>query len=238
MLDPLLQLGTSFTLGLATPLSAVCVLPLYPAFLAYLARKGDGRSARLLGAVVAAGVLAFMLTVGLLVTTLLQRSLTGVVETVSPAAFALIGAVGLLLLLDIDLSTVLPELDEPRFRNPWLEAFGFGFFFGAIVIPCNPGFIAAFFARSLLLQSPAANVAHVTAFGLGIAAPLLAFAVLPQQYSSRTIALLNRRQSLINRGAGTIMVLVAVYYLGCVFGIVSIGPLCDLTKTFAHAFSP
>ena len=35
----LINLGSTFLLGLLTPLTAVCVLPLYPGFLSFLSRK-------------------------------------------------------------------------------------------------------------------------------------------------------------------------------------------------------
>jgi cytochrome c-type biogenesis protein len=39
MLNLFVNLGTSFFLGLITPLTAVCVLPLYPGFITYLANQ-------------------------------------------------------------------------------------------------------------------------------------------------------------------------------------------------------
>ena len=38
---------TSFVLGLLTPLTAVCVLPLYPGFLAYLSNKLSGNESKI-----------------------------------------------------------------------------------------------------------------------------------------------------------------------------------------------
>jgi cytochrome c-type biogenesis protein len=60
------QLFGSFALGLATPLTAVCVLPLYPGFLAYLSNQsGEARlSIGPLAGLMATGVIAFMLLLG------------------------------------------------------------------------------------------------------------------------------------------------------------------------------
>jgi len=38
-MNTLLNLASSFVLGLLTPLTAVCVLPLYPGFLSFLSGK-------------------------------------------------------------------------------------------------------------------------------------------------------------------------------------------------------
>jgi cytochrome c-type biogenesis protein len=59
-----------------------------------------------------------------------------------------------------------------------LTAFLFGFFFGAIVIPCNPGFIAAFFARALLVDNVVSSMSNFLFFGIGLSFPLLVFSVI------------------------------------------------------------
>lgn len=42
MVSLLADLSTSFILGLLTPITALCVLPLYPGFLAYLSNQISG----------------------------------------------------------------------------------------------------------------------------------------------------------------------------------------------------
>ncbi|PSH00972.1 MAG: cytochrome C biogenesis protein, partial [Nanohaloarchaea archaeon SW_7_46_7] len=152
------DLSTSFLLGLATPLTALCVIPLYPSFISYLSKQLDSDTSSntylFFGLLVVAGVISFMLTLGLVFSTFLQSSLTSVIEVVSPAAFALLGLMGLAMILDIDFQKFMPSKSTPQFENPLLNAYAFGFFFGAIIIPCNPAFIATFFARALLFQSP------------------------------------------------------------------------------------
>lgn len=66
------QAATSFTLGPATPLSAVCIVPLYPGFLAFLSNQDkNAPSIAVLRVLVALGVTAFMATVGVVFTTIL-----------------------------------------------------------------------------------------------------------------------------------------------------------------------
>lgn len=216
------QLGSSFALGLATPLTAVCVLPLYPSFLAYLSNQAEERrlSGTLLSLLVASGVISFMLVVGLLFTTVLETSLTTVVGVVSPVAFALLGLGSLLLLADIEFSKFLPTVQPPQSSHPIASAYGYGFFFGAIVVPCNPGFIAVFFARAFLFSDPAGSLLNFLAFGTGIAAPLVILATVSDRWQSRVMRTLTGNQSLINRVMGALMLAVSVYYLVFVFEVV------------------
>jgi cytochrome c biogenesis protein CcdA len=93
-----------FVIGVATPLSAACVLPLYPAFIAYLASAGDGdraRSPAVLGLLVVAGVLTFMTLMGVLTIIVLGDGLRIVVEGVSPIAFTVMAVVGVVLSVGI-----------------------------------------------------------------------------------------------------------------------------------------
>ncbi len=219
----LAELLSSFTLGLLTPLTAACVLPLYPGFIAYLSKQFSGEESRktyaLFGLLVVLGVMSFMLLLGIVFSTLLQRSLTGVIEIVSPVAFLLLGLISIGLILDIEFWNRLPSYQGPRSDNPLLNAFGFGFFFGAIIIPCNPAFIAAFFARAFLFQSPVFSVFNFVLFGLGIGFPLLVFSLISSSWSKKIVQTLTMHQTRINRVTGLIMFAVAFYYLFGVFDI-------------------
>lgn len=216
------QLLGSFALGLATPLTAVCVLPLYPGFLAYLSTRSDDVRLPIgwLAALVGAGVVAFMLLLGIVFTTVLEVSLTNVVGVVSPVAFAVLGAASLLLLADVEVGRVFPSVEPPQSRHPVGSAFGYGFFFGAIVVPCNPGFIAVFFARAFLFTDPVASILHFLLFGTGIAAPLVGLATVSGRWQSHLLSILTRHRSSVNRATGAVMLAVAVYYLVVVFRVV------------------
>ncbi len=210
-------------LGLLTPLTAVCVLPLYPGFLSYLASKVDVDKSKhyplILGSLVVSGVLAFMLILGLLFTTIFQVSLTSIISIISPIAFGILGIISVLLIFNVDMGRFFPQVHAPIKKNPYWSAFLFGFFFGAIVIPCNPGFIAAFFARSLLVASPVANLLNFLFFGLGIGTPLLVLSLLSSGKSQALISWLTARKKGLNLVAGVIMLGISVYYLFFVFRI-------------------
>ena len=213
----------SFVLGLLTPLTAVCVLPLYPGFLAYLAqqfpKKATKKQYALLGFVITLGVILFMFLLGILFTTVWQVSLTNIIGLVSPVAFGLLTIISLLLIVDFDLGRFLPKVQVKTTRNPLISALVYGFFFGAIVIPCNPGFVAAFFARALLLSDPFTSIFHFLLFGLGLGFPLLSFSLFSARWSTTIIHFVTKYKTLINRTAGIIMLLISLYYLFFVFQV-------------------
>ena len=223
MLNYLADLASTLVLGLLTPLTAVCVLPLYPGYLSFLSRlRGDRENKPvLIGLIVTLGVVMFMTLIGLVFTTLLEISLTKIVGIISPIAFGLLGLVSLVLIFDIDIGRFLPKWQAPQSRRPLLSAFLFGFFFGAIVAPCNPGMIAAFFSKSLAGSGLGflSNMTHFLVFGLGMGLPLIFFSVISTVRSQVIIRFLVTHKSIINRAAGALMLIVSLYYLIFVFRI-------------------
>ena len=217
-------MATSFLLGLATPLTAACVLPLYPGFIAFLAGRREGaRHAPLaLGLAVVAGVTATMAAVGLVFSTLLELSLTAVIAVASPIAFVVLAAIGALLIADVDFSRLLPAVRAPTAGGrPLPAAFGYGAFFGLIVLPCNPGFIGAFFSKQLAVSVGdfGLNLLNFVIFAAGIGTPLLVLALVSGAFSQAVVRFLGRRKSVINRVAGAAMLAIAAYYLIVVFGL-------------------
>jgi len=214
---------SSFVLGLLTPLTAVCVLPLYPGFLAYLANKlGEKAEKKLLfffGLVVVLGVMVFMFLLGLIFTTILESSLTSVIGIISPIAFGILGIISLLLIFNYDLGKFFPQVHAPVLKNPLFSAFVFGFFFGAIVIPCNPLFIAALFTKAISSMGFLENMANFLAFGVGIGFPLLVFAAMSYAWSTAIINFVVGQKRKINLIAGLIMLVISVYYLIFVFRV-------------------
>ncbi len=217
------DISTAFVLGLLTPLTAVCVLPLYPGFLAYLSNQvhkgSDRKTIALFGLIVTSGVILFMLLLGLIFTTFLQVSLTGVIGIVSPVAFSILIIISLLLIFDIDTGKFLPKARLPAARNPMLKALLYGFFFGAIVVPCNPLFIAALFARTISTIGFLGNVLNFLSFGFGMAFPLLAFSLISTASSTSVIGYLTKYRRVINVSAGILMLVISLYYMIFVFRV-------------------
>jgi|GEM_PF-226083 len=234
-LEFLTSLSSAFVLGLLTPLTAACVLPLYPGFLAYLSNqlsgKEDKKTLALFGVVITGGVILFMFLLGLLFTTVLQVSLTNVIGVVSPVAFGALFIISLLLIFDVDIGRFLPKAKTPSgIKNPWINSFSFGFFFGAIVVPCNPAFIAVLFTRTISTIGFLENLASFVFFGLGMGAPLLAFSLVSTAKSSAVIGYLTEHKRAINLAAGLFMLVISLYYLLCVFTVLGnlpgLDPVC------------
>ena len=218
------ELGAAFVLGLLTPLGAVCVLPLYPGFLVYLSGQLSGKEAGrmtivLFGLIITSGVILFMVILGLIFTTILEVSLTNIIGIVSPIAFGILLVISLLLIFNVDVGRFLPKGRAPVTRNPWASAFLFGFFFGAIVVPCNPLFIAALFTRTISALSFLENMLRFLFFGLGIGFPLLVFAAISTTATDAIINFLTAQRRKINLTVGIIMLGISIYYLFFVFKI-------------------
>ena len=221
MVDVFSDIAIAFVLGVLTPLAAVCVLPLYPGFLAYLSNQAFGKEEKSslfgFGLIVTAGVIAFMGILGLLFTTVLQVSLTSVIGIVSPIAFGILALISILLIADFDLTRIFPQINAPTRKNPFASAFVFGFFFGAIVVPCNPLFISALFTRNVLIMDFAANMISFLSFGLGIAFPLLVFSAISSTRTVQVMKFLSNNKRKINLISGIAMLAISLYYLIFVF---------------------
>jgi len=219
------NLVQSFLFGLATPLTAVCVLPLYPAFLTYLANqfstsgKASKKNYAMFGFLITLGVIVFMLLLGLIFTTIFQKSLTKIIGIISPIAFGILGVMSLLLIFNFDFSRFLPQTRTPISKHPILNAILYGFFFGAIVVPCSPGFITAFFARALLINQFFSSMLNFLAFGLGLGFPLLAFSLISVSWSQKIISFATKNKKPINIITGLIMLGISLYYLIFVFKV-------------------
>lgn len=210
-------LGEAFILGVLTPLTAICVLPLFPGFLAFLSNQTSLKgkyAAAIFGTVVAVGVVAFMFVFGLVFSYFLEVSLTAVIGIITPIAMGILLIISILLIFDVDFARFLPHFATPESKNPFLNAFLFGFFFAAVVIPCQPGFLAAFFARSLVEFSGfIPSMMKFLAFGIGMAFPLLLFSVFSLRWSTQIIRYLTKHKTIINRTTGAVMLVLVSYFL-------------------------
>ncbi len=224
------NLYLSFLAGLFAPIGAVCVLPLYPGFLAYLAgqvnsKDVDDKSSKVLllklSSLVTLGVVLSMFLVGLIFTKFLQVSLTSVIEIVSPIAFFILGIISLMLIFGFEFSKYIPQVQSPTVSNPYVSSILFGLFFGIVVLPCNPASLVVLFAVSSSVSSFLLNLLGFVLFGVGMALPLFILGVVSAGYSNTVIGFLIRNKRRINLVAGLIMLVISVYYLIFVFKVFS-----------------
>ncbi len=215
MFDP--DWGVAFLAGLLTPLGAVCVLPLYPGYISFLAGPGDsvrGMPGRLLlGLITATGILASMFFFGIVVVFLLSYPLSGALSIISPLAYLILAIIGVLLILDVFPDLPVPAPHIPGGSMPFSGAFLFGLFFGILILPCNAAPIVVLLAISTSTSDTLANMLNFVFFGLGMALPLIAISVLSAYQGKSGTAFLVRHRRAVNLGTGILMVAVALYYL-------------------------
>jgi len=217
------DLTVAFVAGLLSPLGAACVLPLYPGYLSFMVSQagkiGIPGARVLLGIVAGAGILAAMFVFGLFVGVIFTLPIGGVLAILSPIAYAVLGIIGILLILGAGPGLPIKTPDVLKGRSPFGGAFVFGFFFGVLILPCNAGPITVLIALSTSAADLAANMGNFLAYGAGMAIPLIALSALSVSEGSRITQALAAHKRAINAATGLLMVGVAAYYLFVVFSV-------------------
>lgn len=206
----------SFLAGIYTPLGAVCVLPLYPGYLAYLAsytRNEKKVSPFRLGLLVTAGVIGSMLLFGLLTIIIFSTSISAAIRTISPVIYTLLALLGAAMILGLDPGRLFPGIQIPGVRSQIGSALLYGGFFGLVALPCNPAGLLMVFALQATIPEAAASLGHFIIFGIGMATPLLLLSILSEEKVSRILQILTRYQKAIQKGAGIVILVIALYYL-------------------------
>ena len=209
----------SFLAGVYTPLGAMCLLPLYPGYLAFLAgrTKTGSTSTASLGLAVTGGVLLAMFSFGLLFVSILKISTGDVLEILGPVIYLVLAAMSIAMIAGFDISRFFPMISTPVGKTPYITAVLFGAFFGLVALPCNPGSIILLFAISASTADFIANFINFVLFGIGMASPLLFLSALSMEKSRTFIRFFTSHHLVINRVAGVLMLSVALYYLVFVF---------------------
>ena len=217
------DLTVAFVAGLLSPLGAACVLPLYPGYLSFMASQaGKVRAPRarvLLGIVAGAGILAAMFVFGLFVGVIFTLPIGGVLAILSPIAYAILGIIGMLLILGAGPGLPVRTPDVFKGRSPFGGAFVFGLFFGVLILPCNAGPVTVLLALSTSAADLAANMGNFLVYGAGMAIPLIALSALSSSEGNRITQALAAHKRGINAATGVLMVGVAAYYLLVVFRV-------------------
>lgn len=206
----------SYLAGIYTPLGAVCVLPLYPGYLAYLAsanREGRMNSPLYLGLVVSAGAIGSMFLFGLLFVTILNTPLSTAIRLISPIIYILLALLGAGMILGLDPGRLFPAIQFKTAKSEHAAALLYGGFFGLVALPCNPAGLLMIFAISATIPEAIISLVHFLIFGIGMATPLLLLSALSEERVSGILRVLTTYQAGIRRGAGIIILSVALYYL-------------------------
>ncbi len=205
-----------------------CILPLYPAFLAYLTGGGapplgsDGNAAiprtalppLLAATLVWAGVVSGMVLIGALFAAF-SASLTPFIGVVLPIADGILILLGLLLLAGRNPFARLPQLAPGSFGRgaPAIGAFGYGLAFAPIALPCSGPFLVGIFAFSLTLGDVVEQLLFFLAFGIGFGLPLFVLGLLGQSRGAQLARALVRWERPLQLVVGAALVAVGTWDL-------------------------
>lgn len=194
-----------------------CILPLYPAFLAYLtgAPAGGRRFPPVAAAaLVWAGVVMGMAIIGA-VFAVVAAPLGAFIRVVLPIADLLLILLGLLLLFGRNPFARLPQLSPAVAGRggPALGAFSYGLLFAPIAVPCSGPLLVLIFTYSLTIADAIGQLAFFVAFGIGFGLPLFAIGLLDQVSGARLARALVRWERPLQVVLGAALALVGAWDL-------------------------
>jgi cytochrome c-type biogenesis protein len=211
--NPLLE---AFLLGNSAILTNVCILPLYPGLVAYLAGAGEGPgrpARRWLGLPVLAGVLTLMVLLGGLLH-LARRPFAAILPLLLPAIYGAVILLGLLMLLGRNPFARLALARAPVLRNPVAGAYVYGLLLGPMTLPCaGPIILSAFLLGAGSPARLAGELAYFLAFGLGFGWPLVLLPVAAAPLQRRFTSSLAAHHPLLTRAAGLLLLAIGAFGL-------------------------
>ena len=215
------QFAQAFVLGLGNMVNP-CVLPLYPAFLAYLAGRagtfnyvdanGVVRSnvTRWLGTIVLAGVLTVMLAIGLLLA-VLQVAVGAALAIILPIVYVIVIIMGILLLININPFARLPGIRAPRLSNPIANAYLYGLLYGPMTLPCCGPLVVGVFAFGVTDVGSFLNgVGYFLAFGIGFGLPLVALPLLAEPVRKSILHWMLVHHERLSRLSGLLLIIIGI----------------------------
>lgn len=208
------ELLQAFVLGNTAILTNVCVLPLYPGLIAFLAgTAGDQRPRRstyFLGLFVLAGVLSLMTFIGWLLFAF-QRSFGDILPYLLPAIYGLVIIMGFLMLSGRNPFARLGTIQTPVLRNSYVAAFVYGLLLGPMTLPCTgPLIVSAFLLGAGSAAGLAGNLAYFLAFGLGFGWPLIVLPLIAVPMQRRFTRWTTNNYKLLTRFSGVLLVVIGI----------------------------
>ena len=209
------ELVGAVALGIGATITP-CILPLYPAFLAFLTGAGGRRTVPPVAAaaLVWAGVVIGMVLIGA-VFALLSVSLSRFIGVILPIADALLIILGLMLLLGRNPFARLPQMAPAALGRggPAFGAFAYGLLFAPIALPCSGPFLVGIFAFSLTIVDVVDQLAFFLAFGVGFGLPLFLLGLVGQARGHDLARMLVRRERVLQVVIGLALVVIGAWDL-------------------------
>lgn len=209
------QLLEAFVLGNAAILTNVCLLPLYPGLIAFLAgtarQSGSERASGWLGLVVLAGILTLMTVVGLALH-LAQITFGPLLGVLLPVVYGAVIVLGAVMLAGFNPFARFASLQVPVLTNPYGAAFAYGLLLGPMTLPCTgPIVVSAFLLGAGSASALADGLAYFAAFGLGFGWPLVLLPLVALPLQRRGVGWMTRNHGLLTRGSGALLVAIGLF---------------------------
>lgn len=207
----------AFLLGNAAILGNVCLLPLYPGLIAFLAanvQSGRGRQGgMLLGAAVLAGVLVTMTALGFVLFAL-GSSFGRILPWLLPVIYGIVIALGLAMILGRNPFARLATAQAPMVSNPHAAAFLYGGLLAPMTLPCTgPVVIGAFVLGVGSSAALGESLLYFLAFGLGFGWPLVVLPLAAAPLQRGITRWLAGTSQILGRLAGVVMLVIAGFGL-------------------------
>ena len=209
------ELLQAFILGNTAILTNVCILPLYPGLIAFLA--GTAKSGRskwatyTLGFFVLAGVLTLMIFIGWLLY-VLQRSFGDILPLILPVIYIIVILMGLLMLTGRNPFSRLGTIQTPVLRNPYAAAFAYGLLLGPMTLPCTgPIIVSAFLLGASSTTALVESLLYFLAFGLGFGWPLIVLPLLALPVQRRFTGWSTKNYKLLTRVSGILLLGIGIF---------------------------
>jgi len=205
----------AFLLGNAAILGNVCLLPLYPGLIAFLAANAQsgrvGRGGLLLGAAVLAGVLTMMIALGFVLFALGQ-SFGRILPWLLPAIYGVAIALGIAMILGRNPFARLATAQAPMVSNPHAAAFLYGGLLAPMTLPCTgPVIIGAFVLGVGSAAALGESLLYFLAFGLGFGWPLVVLPLVAAPMQRGITRWLAGNSQVLGRLAGAVLLAIAAF---------------------------
>ena len=204
----------AFILGNAAILTNVCILPLYPGLLAYMAANANNERSqsamKWMGLLVLMGVLTMMMLVGGLLF-VLQQSFGAILPILLPTIYGVVIFLGLLMLSGRNPFNRLQTVQTPLLRNPYIGAFVYGLLLGPMTLPCTgPIILSAFLLGTNSAADLADGLLYFFFFGLGFGWPLVLLPFLAVSFQRQLIGWTTKNYKLLTRVSGMLLIAIGL----------------------------
>ncbi len=204
-----------FVLGNAAILTNVCMLPLYPGLIAFLAgNTGEAepkRATAWLGVLVLMGILTLMIGLGVLLY-VLKSEFSAVLPALLPAIYLIVVLLGVAMFFGFNPFARSARAQSPTLRNPYLAAYLYGILLAPMTLPCTgPIIVSAFVLGAGSVGDLFTELLNVVFFGLGFGWPLVLLPLLALPIQRRFTKWLAKNHTLIARFSGVLLIAIGIF---------------------------